>query len=160
MILVTVGTHTDGFLRLVKEMDRIAFQIDEKVVMQTGVTRYTPQAARWFDFATQREMEALTCEARIIVSHAGSGSILTALAHRKPLIVMPRRHKYGEHMDDHQLEIADALADAGMLLVAYEVDELCARLAEAERFVPRPSNRGHLLEALRQAVLGDVPEGK
>jgi beta-1,4-N-acetylglucosaminyltransferase len=153
MILVTVGTHTDGFARLVREMDRIAFQLDEEVVMQIGSTPYHPQAARWFEYATQREMEDLTRRARVIVSHAGSGSILTALAYRKPLIVMPRRQKYGEHLDDHQLEIAGALLEAGMLLVAYEVEELSDRLTQAANFVPAPSSRGRLLEAVSEATL-------
>jgi beta-1,4-N-acetylglucosaminyltransferase len=89
LILVTVGTHTDGFDRLVKEMDRLAFQMEEEVVIQTGATKYAPRSARWFDYAPQSEMERLTREARVVVSHAGSGSILTALAYRKPLIVMP-----------------------------------------------------------------------
>jgi beta-1,4-N-acetylglucosaminyltransferase len=154
VILVTVGTHTDGFARLVKEMDRIAFQLEEEVVMQIGVTPYHPQAARWFEYATQREMEDLTHRARVIVSHAGSGSILTALAYRKPLIVMPRRKQYGEHLDDHQLEIAGVLAEAKMLLVAYETEDLCARLDEAATFVPAASSRGRLLEAVAEATVG------
>jgi UDP-N-acetylglucosamine transferase subunit ALG13 len=70
------------------------------------------------------------------------------------LIVVPRRHKYGEHIDDHQLELADALSQAGALLVAYETGELSTRLKAAESFTPRvpSSSRDGLIEALRQAV--------
>jgi beta-1,4-N-acetylglucosaminyltransferase len=157
MILVTVGTHTEGFERLVKAMDRIAFETGEEVVIQRGATRYTPQAARWFDFAPASEMARLSREARVIVSHAGSGSILTSLSYGKPLIVMPRLKKYGEHMDDHQLELTNALSEAGRLLVALEADDLPARLAEALTFKPRPSERGRLLEALQRTVLEELP---
>jgi UDP-N-acetylglucosamine transferase subunit ALG13 len=99
-------------------------------------------------------MEALCKRARVVISHAGSGSILTALRHNKPLIVMPRRHKYGEAIDDHQLELADALSQAGALLAAYETGELSTRLRAAESFMPRVPNssRDGLIEALRQAV--------
>lgn len=153
MILVTVGMHTDGFSRLVKEMERFATQTDEEVVMQIGATPHRPRAARWFAFTTQEEMEALCEQARVIVSHAGAGSILTALRHSKPLIVVPRLQKYGESIDDHQLELAEALSQAGVLLVAYETGELSARLEAAESFTPRVQNRSHLVEALRRAVL-------
>jgi UDP-N-acetylglucosamine transferase subunit ALG13 len=147
--------HPVGFSRLVEEMDHIAAQIDEEVVMQIGTSPYRPRAARWFTFTTQEEMEALCERARVIVSHAGSGSILTALRHRKPLIVVPRRQKYGEHIDDHQLELAEVLSQAGSLLVAYESGKLAASLEAAESFtpqIPTPS-RDRLIEVLRQAVL-------
>jgi len=158
MILVTVGTHTDGFPRLVQEMDRIAGQIDEEVLMQIGSTTYEPRAARWFGFTTQQGMDRLCKQARVIVSHAGAGSILTALRHGRTLVVMPRRQRYGEVVDDHQLELADALARAGALLVAYDTDELGVKLHEAECFAPRISRGNCLIEAVRRATLADVNE--
>jgi UDP-N-acetylglucosamine transferase subunit ALG13 len=148
--------HTDGFSRLVKEMDRFAAQADEEVVMQIGATPYRPRAARWFACTTQEEMDTLCEQARIIVSHAGAGSILTALRHNKPLIVVPRQQKYGEVIDDHQLELAEALSQAGALLVAYETGELSARLKATDGFTPRVPNRSRLVEAVRQAVLTDT----
>lgn len=156
MILVTVGTHTDGFCRVVEAMDRIAVQIDEEVVMQIGTTPYRPHTARWFTFTTQKEMEALCEQARVIVSHAGAGSILTALRHKKPLIVIPRLQKYGEHIDDHQLELAEALSQANMLLVANETAEIPEMLDVGASFTPRTSNGSPLVECLRKAVLTGV----
>jgi beta-1,4-N-acetylglucosaminyltransferase len=155
VILVTVGMHTDGFPRLIKEMDRVAAQIDEEVVMQIGATPYRPTAARWFSFTTQAEMKALSEQARVIVSHAGSGSILTTLQYNKPLIIMPRLQKYGEHVDDHQLELAKALSEMGALLVASDSAELWHSLKRVDTFVPQvlTGNRSRLVEALRKIVL-------
>jgi beta-1,4-N-acetylglucosaminyltransferase len=155
VILVTVGTHTEGFNRLVEAMDRIAAQVEEEVVMQIGATAYVPQAALWFDFTTQAQMDALCEGARVIVSHAGAGSILKALGHRKPTIIVPRRQNRGEHIDDHQLELAEALSRTGALTVAYDVDELVKLLEAAPDFVPPEPNRGHLIEAVRQAIQAD-----
>ena len=153
VILVTVGMHSDGFLRLVQAMDRIAGQIEEEVVMQIGSTPYQPRVAHWFAFTSQEEMNRLCEQARVIVSHAGAGSILTALRHHRALIVMPRRRRYAEHIDDHQLELADVLSSTGVLLVANNTDEFKAKLEEAAFFTPRAPQCSGLINALRRAVL-------
>jgi UDP-N-acetylglucosamine transferase subunit ALG13 len=117
-------------------MDRIAAGTAEEIVIQSGATTYRPRAARWFAYAGVDEMQRLTEAARVVVSHAGAGSILMSLRAGKPLIVMPRRKRYHEHGDDHQVELAMALGEAGALLVAHEEEQLAAKLAEAETFRP------------------------
>jgi UDP-N-acetylglucosamine transferase subunit ALG13 len=156
MILVTVGTHTDPFLRLIEGMDRVAAGLDEEVIMQTGVAAYHPKAATAFAFTSQEHMEELCREARIIVSHAGSGCILTALRRGKPLVVMPRLGRYGEHINDHQIELAHALSEMGALLVANDADELQERVAQAGGFAPVIPCGSRLIEALRRETL--LPE--
>jgi UDP-N-acetylglucosamine transferase subunit ALG13 len=136
-------------------MDGIAGQIDEEVVTQIGSTAYKPQAARWFTFTTQEEMESLCERARVVVSHGGAGSILTALRHHRPLIVVPRRRKFREVIDDHQLELATALSSAGVLLVANDISELREKLDEAAHFTPCVPQRSGLIKAVRRAVLAD-----
>jgi len=160
VILVTVGMHTDGFSRLVEEMDRIAGQIDEKVLIQLGNTAYRPVAAEWFAFATYEEMADLCEQARVIVSHAGAGSILTALRYHKPLIVVPRAQRYGEVVDDHQFELAEAMSEAGRLLMAAETSQLAEKLDAAAAFCPAPPTAKRLVTALRVAVVGDMPEAR
>jgi UDP-N-acetylglucosamine transferase subunit ALG13 len=133
MILVTVGNHIEPFDRLVKGMDELAEQIDEEVVIQTGHCSYEPRYARHFQFTSGKEMQELTQAARVQVSHAGSGSILTALRMGKPLVVVPRRLKYHEHIDDHQLQLAHAVEKQGKLVAVHEVspDTLLAAIEKA-----------------------------
>ena len=119
MILVTVGNHVEPFDRLIKGMDELAEQIDEEVVMQTGHCTYEPKYARHFPFTSGKEMLELTKAARVQVCHAGSGSILLALRMGKPLVVVPRRLKYHEHIDDHQLQLAGAVEKQGKLVVVH-----------------------------------------
>ena len=153
MILVTVGTHTQGFPRLVRAMDEIAGRIEEEVVMQIGATSYIPQNAQHFDFTSQEEMDRLHLEARAIVTHAGAGSIITGLKWGKPLIVMPRLEKYGEHMDDHQLELAEALSREGKVMAVYGVEELGGALERAAAgFASTARGRERLVAALRRYV--------
>jgi beta-1,4-N-acetylglucosaminyltransferase len=153
VILVTVGMHTDGFLRLVQAMDHIAAQIDEEVVMQIGNTPYEPRWTRWFTFASQQEIENLCQRARVIVCHAGAGSILTAMRYKRPLVVMPRRKRFGEVVDDHQLELAEALSRANLLQVAYQPAELLEKVGTVTCVVPPVVDRTPLIQALRRLVL-------
>ena len=122
MIFVTVGGMRP-FERLVREMDRIAGELDEKVVMQIGSTDYEPRNCEYFRFMPRKDMEAFYADARIIVCHAGGGSILTALQHDKPLVLVPRMKSYGEVFDDHQLEIAREMESRGAAIV-YDIGDL------------------------------------
>jgi beta-1,4-N-acetylglucosaminyltransferase len=125
VIFVTVGSHYQGFDRLIKKMDEIAGKTDEKVIMQIGHTSYKPVNAEYFDFVDDfSKIEQLNRDARVVVSHAGAGSILTALKLSKPVIVVPRLKKYNEHMDDHQLEIAEAMSSTKGVVSVKDVQEI------------------------------------
>jgi beta-1,4-N-acetylglucosaminyltransferase len=133
MILVTVGNHIEPFDRLIRGMDELAARLDEEVVIQTGHCSYEPTHAHHFQFTSGIEMQELTQVARVQVSHAGSGSILTALRMGKPLVVVPRRLKYHEHIDDHQLQLAYAVEKQGKLVAVHEVspEDLMAAIEKA-----------------------------
>ena len=122
MIFVTVGGMR-AFERLVKEMDRIASELDEQVVMQLGSTDYEPKNCDYFRFMPRKDIEEFYAGARVVVCHAGGGSILTALEHNKPLVVVPRIKSYGEAFDDHQLEIAREMESQGVAVV-YDINNL------------------------------------
>jgi len=124
MIFVTVGTSSWDFSRLIKEMDRIAGEIGEEVVMQIGDIEYEPKNAKYFRFTSEEEIEELYRNARVVVAHAGVGCIISALKHNKAIIVVPRREKYGEHFDDHQVDIARELEQEGRITVVWDVKEL------------------------------------
>lgn len=124
MIFVTVGNHYQGFERLVRKMDEIAGRIDEKVIMQIGTTEYKPVNAEYFDFDEYGKIQELNSSSRIVVSHAGVGSILTALEQKKPIIIVPRLKNFSEAMDDHQLEIAEAMSENHNVKAVYDVKEL------------------------------------
>lgn len=124
MIFVTVGSHYQGFDRLIKKMDEIAGKIDEEIIMQIGYTKYKPTNSRYFDFAGYSKIKQLNNDARIVVSHAGVGSILTALEQKTHLIIVPRLKKYGEVVDDHQLEIARQLSENPNVTTLYDVENL------------------------------------
>jgi len=156
VIFVTVGMHSEGFERLVREMDRIALRLGEEVIMQIGSTPYTPQSAQWFRFSTQAEIERLASDAHVVVSHAGAGSILTFLNCGTPLVVMPRLAQYGEVVDDHQMELAEALSHDGIIQVAHDGEELLAKISMIDSLPQHTPQREPLLRAVRCAVVGEA----
>ncbi|MEO1552252.1 MAG: glycosyltransferase, partial [Pseudomonadota bacterium] len=67
--------------------------------------------------------------ARVVVAHAGVGTILSAKRFGKPLVLLPRRVALGEHRNDHQMATAQAVAPLPGIHIAWEVDDLPPLLA-------------------------------
>lgn len=105
-------------------MDEISGRMDERVIMQIGHTEYRPVHAEYFELTDDANIIKLNRDARVVVSHAGIGSILTALAQRTPIIIVPRQKKYNEIWDDHQLEIAEAMKGNKNVKVVYDENDL------------------------------------
>lgn len=150
MILVTVG-QVHGFQRLVDWMDEIAAHGGEEVVMQVGDTPRLPRHARSLVSAPHEEMLGLVRQSRLVVAHAGAGTVLTALQERRPVVLVPRLRSLGEHIDDHQLELAEALAAQGKAIVAHSLDELRTALAGEPKLAP-PGEVSPLVGALRRRI--------
>lgn len=123
MIFVVIGTSSWNFDRLIKALDEIAPSLDEKVIMQIGNSNYVPVNSEYFRFRSKEEVDKIYKNADIIVCHAGIGSILSTAKYKKDLIIVPRRRKYGELLDDHQAEIARKLEKRGIIIV-WDVKDL------------------------------------
>ena len=107
MIFVTVGTHEQQFNRLVEYMDRWAAEHDEQVIIQTGYTLFEPEHCKFQRFYRQDEMIEFIRSARIVITHGGPCCYTKVLHAQKVPIVVPRVHRLGEHIDDHQVEITE-----------------------------------------------------
>jgi UDP-N-acetylglucosamine transferase subunit ALG13 len=138
---------------VIKEMDEIAGRIDEDIIIQIGKTTYEPKNAEYFRFTSNEEIDRLYEDARVVVCHAGVGSILTALEHGKPVIAVPRRKKYGEHIDDHQLDIAGEMEREGRITVVCDVEELEGALNDVSTASGmKVVTEGELVKALREYI--------
>ncbi|SFE10954.1 UDP-N-acetylglucosamine transferase subunit ALG13 [Lentibacillus persicus] len=144
MILVVLGTHELPFTRLLNEVERLKQSniITDDVVVQHGHTPYESQHLILKQFVSFDEMELLYEQARLIITHAGTGSIIKGLKKEKCVIACPRRAEYGEHNDDHQLQIASALNRQGHLLSLDETTSLETLLRQADAFQPSPFQSG------------------
>ena len=146
MIFITVGTQKFQFNRLLIMIDDLIKEevIDDTVMAQAGYSAYSPKNYYSFKFKSENEINTLMEKADIVITHSGIGSITTALKLQKKVIVVPRLKKYKEHVDNHQLEIADAYKEKGYIVVAHNKNELTSILKnidhiEVEKFVPEKS---------------------
>ena len=132
MIFVTVGSAVKGieFTRLIKKMDEIAGKIDEEMVMQIGTVPYEPQHAKYFRYTSYQENLSYFQRASLVIGHSGTGTILNALRFHVPIVVVPRRHRYGEHTDDHQVELAQRLVGNELIEVVLEIEDLESAVKE------------------------------
>jgi UDP-N-acetylglucosamine transferase subunit ALG13 len=139
MIFLTVGTLFP-FDRLVKAVDITIAKNNgyEKVFAQIGKTNYEPKNFEYTAILENRDFAKKISDADYLISHAGIGTITMALELNKPLLVMPRRKKFKEHVNDHQLATARKFEELGHVLVAYTEEELAEKIKQLKFFVPQP----------------------
>jgi UDP-N-acetylglucosamine transferase subunit ALG13 len=124
MIFVTIGTQ-EPFDRLIKAVDEIAPLLgDIRIVAQVSNSTYVVRNLETVEFIGPKDFNSLFSSATLIISHAGMGTIISALEQEKPIIVMPRLLKYGEHRNEHQLATAKRFDYLSYVHVAYDEDEL------------------------------------
>lgn len=123
MIFVTIGTQV-SFDRLIRVIDEVAPQLDEEIIAQVAHGSFKPKNIKTLDFIAPDKFNELFDQARLIVSHAGMGTILSAMQQHKPIIIFPRIAAMHEHRNEHQLATAQKLKDLGSVYVAMNEEEL------------------------------------
>ncbi len=120
MIFVTVGSRNYPFDRLFKKLDELYEKgiLKEKMFAQIGTSTYKPKHFEYKDFISPEEFMKNINEADIVVTHGASGSIMKALNANKKVIAVTRLEKYGEHINDHQIQNNEAFASNNYVLMA------------------------------------------
>ncbi len=122
MIFVTVGTHPEQFDRLIRQIDKIAPSIKEEIIIQRGFTKYIPKNVESFEFTDK--MDEYYSKARIVIAQSATSLIEFALKYNKPIITVPREKKYGEHLNDHQVEFGEYFSKKTGILMIRDMKEL------------------------------------
>jgi UDP-N-acetylglucosamine transferase subunit ALG13 len=129
MIFVTTGTQLP-FDRLLGIVDNIHSDLNQKVIVQAGQSNLSPVNFEIQKTFSRDDFETVFKQADVIVSHAGMGTILTALKYNKKIIIFPRLCQYQEHRNDHQLATAEYMKQLPNVLVANNQQELMQCLLE------------------------------
>ena len=156
MILVTLGTQDKTFPRLLEAIQK---QIDkgnikDKVIVQAGSTKFESNDMEIFDLIDREEFANLIKECDLLITHGGVGSIITGLKNNKKIIAAPRLEKYGEHTNDHQLQIIEKFSDAGFIIPLYNFDKLDKIIKEIYKFKPKKykSNTNNMIKLLEDYI--------
>lgn len=123
MIFCTIGTQAP-FDRFVRIVDEVAAHLDEEVIAQVYKSEYQAKNIKTISFLPPDEFNKLFSKARLIVAHAGMGTIISAMHQHKPIIIFPRIAALGEHRNEHQLATAQKMKELGYVYVANNVEEL------------------------------------
>ena len=139
MILVMLGTQNNSFERLLKKIDELIEKkvIDEKVIVQSGYTKYESKNMRIFDLIPQEELEKYQEQADLIITHGGVGSIVSSIKKGKKVIAVPRLHIYHEHVNDHQKQIVESFDKKGYIIGIQRIDELENAIIRVQNFEPK-----------------------
>ncbi len=156
MILITLGTNDKSFIRLLREVEKLIDEnkITDRVVVQAGVTEFQSSKMEIFDLIPFSQFDDLISQCDLLITHGGVGSIITGLKKGKTVIAVPRLAKYGEHLNDHQLQIIDNFNEAGYIIGLTEVSQLEEALSAAKTFTPNTyqSNTENMIALVRTCI--------
>jgi UDP-N-acetylglucosamine transferase subunit ALG13 len=135
MILVTVGTERYPFNRLMDWVDLLLqyHLLQDEVIVQYGSCTTLPTGVKVYQQLKSEQFTELVEQASFVISHCGEGSFLLLEEMAKPYVLVPRSHRLREHVDDHQIELAIALAQAGAS-IAWSAADIVRRL-----YSPQPN---------------------
>jgi UDP-N-acetylglucosamine transferase subunit ALG13 len=158
MIFVTVGTDLP-FDRMMRVIDQWAGEKGRKdIFAQIGKGGWKPKHIPFAEMLQPPEFVSRFKSATIIISHAGMGTILSALHHGKPILVVPKQACLGEHRNEHQLATARRMMEVGNVNVAFDAQELLDRLDHLDELAsPKRIGVGasvELVSGLRDFIFG------
>ena len=126
MIFITLGSQKFQFNRLLKSVDNLIQKeiIVDKVFAQIGYSDYIPQNYTYKKFLDRNEFNKLESECDVLITHGGTGAIISGLKKEKKIIAIPRLAEYGEHVDNHQLQIIEQFKKQNLICGIKSCDEL------------------------------------
>ena len=159
MVLVLLGTQNNSFHRLLEEVQKCIDKkiITEKVVVQAGATKFESKDMEIFGLISSEKLNEYIKQANYVITHGGVGSIITCLKMGKKVIAVPRHHKYGEHVNDHQLQIIQTFDGQGFIKGLCEVEDLEKAIKELENFEPQSftSNTQNVINLVENYIDND-----
>lgn len=129
-IFAAVGTQKYPFNRLIDALDGIARTDGFRVFVQYGSSK-PPVFCDGTAFLESNSYREMLAAADVAVVHGGVGTIRSALSLGARVVAVPRRESFGEHVDDHQLEIVSAFAEGGYIVPCYDTTRLSNAVSEA-----------------------------
>ena len=139
MILVALGTQDKPFPRLLKEVENQIKKgnIKDEVIVQAGCTKFKSKHMKIFDLIPLEEFDKLISKWDLLITHGGVGTIVGALKQNKKVIAVARLKKYGEHTNDHQIQIINNFTKEKYILGLTDFDSLDGIIKESEKFKPK-----------------------
>ncbi|MGU9047072.1 PssE/Cps14G family polysaccharide biosynthesis glycosyltransferase [Clostridium perfringens] len=162
MIFITLGSQKFQFNRLLKKVDSLIEKgiINEEVYAQIGYSDYKPKNYNYNEFVDRDEFSNIMKKSKIVITHGGTGAIITAVKSGKKVIAVPRLKKYGEHVDNHQVQLLKEFDGMGFIATCYNIEdfESVYNRLNYMKFKPYVSNTEIILHSIRNFIEKTVEE--
>lgn len=162
MIFVTVGSQKFQFNRLIEASDELVASgaVEGGALAQTGSCTYMPKYMQFQDFLDRESFRSHMDACDVVITHGGTGAIIGAVKDGKKVIAVPRLSRYGEHVDDHQVEIVSQFAEMGLIEPCMDPADLPAAYAHvlSKTYRSYKSNTEHFVADLAEYI-DSVGEG-
>ncbi|MBT0948028.1 beta(1,3)galactosyltransferase EpsH [Streptococcus lutetiensis] len=158
MIFVTVGTQKFQFNRLLQAIDDYSRKTDEEIFGQIGNSTYFPQNYEYKHFLDKNEFRHKMESSDLIITHSGVATIIEALKLNKPVIVVPRLEMYGEHVDNHQVQIAESFDESNLVLKCSDLNQIIFLVdrAKKQKFKKYVSQRNGVINIIEDYLEKNV----
>lgn len=125
-IFITLGSQKFQFNRLLKAIDELyeKGELVEEAFAQTGYSDYEPKHYKFKKFLDRDAFANEMGKAEIVITHGGTGAIIGAVKKGKKVIAVPRRAKYGEHVDDHQLQLVKQFRELQLICECDDTEKI------------------------------------
>lgn len=159
MIFIVLGSQKFQFNRLLQYIDELVLEnkLNEKIVAQSGHSDYIPSSYSVTPFFDKDKFIKNIQQADVVVTHAGTGAIVTALKNDKKVIAVPRLKQYLEHVDDHQIQIVKNFVEKNYIFAANNKYSLNEKLLTIQnhRFDKFKSNNSEYISIIKDFVIND-----
>lgn len=154
MIFVTLGSQKFQFNRLLMELDKLVEEkkISNDIFAQIGYSDYKPKNYEFKEFLDREQFAEIMERCEIVITHGGTGAIVGAVKREKKVIAVPRLSKFGEHVDDHQLQIIDQFTDMNFIVGVKETNEIYEALEQLKtiEFKKYISNTENIIKSIEE----------
>lgn len=159
-IFITLGSQKFQFDRLLKAVDELCERETvkaEDVFAQIGYSDYLPKNFNYKKFLDRNEFSREMEKADIVITHGGTGAIIGAVKRGKKVIAVPRLAKYGEHVDDHQLQLIKQFDDLNLICPCYDTNklEIALDIIQQTKYNSYKSNTINIINSIEEYIKGN-----
>lgn len=158
-LFVPVGTQKFPFGRLITALNKLVDEglyKPEEIVMQATVYPVEPKF-KHYTVIPQDEFMRMIDEAELVMTHSGENTIIATMERHRPFLIVPRFKEYGEHVDDHQLEIAEVMEEQFGVIVCKDFSHLKEDIerAKTNQYKPWVSHTQELIDYIKFILNND-----
>lgn len=156
MIFIILGSQKFQFNRLLKEVDKLIEEgiLKDEVFAQIGYSDYKPTNFDFKDFLDKDDFTFMLQKANLVITHGGTGAIIGAVKKGKKVIVVPRLSKYGEHVDDHQIQLIKEFEGMGIIEPCYDIEDLpkAYNICIGKKYNAYESNTNTIINSIEEFI--------